>query len=161
MTAALEGVSGRSTPRPYFTPGKDPVPHCTGGWVGSRAVLDGRKISPHGFRSPDRSARSQSLYRLRYPAHNNKLLLHKNQKLCTMLTQILWMFHHSSKRKINSVSSVRFQYKLKWCKLRNAKSSYSSKGKWCPFDPSVTLIMWRGIFATCVRKVNVAGRLPT
>ena len=32
-----------STPRPQFTPGKDP--HCTGGWVVPRAGLDGRKIS--------------------------------------------------------------------------------------------------------------------
>ena len=36
-----------STLRPHFTPGKDPV---TGGWVGLRAGLDGRKItSPPGF----------------------------------------------------------------------------------------------------------------
>jgi len=37
--------------------------------VGPRAGLDGRKISPPtGTRSPDRPARSQSLYRLVYPA---------------------------------------------------------------------------------------------
>ena len=34
-----------STPRPHFTPGKDPVPNFTGGWVGPRAGLGGRKIS--------------------------------------------------------------------------------------------------------------------
>jgi len=39
-----------STPRPHFTPGKDPGTHFTGGWVGPRAGLEGRKISsPLGF----------------------------------------------------------------------------------------------------------------
>jgi len=39
-----------STPRPHFIPGKDPVPIFTGGWVGHRADLGGRKISfPPGF----------------------------------------------------------------------------------------------------------------
>ena len=39
-----------STPRPHFTPRERPGTHFTGGWVGSRAGLDGRKISlPPGF----------------------------------------------------------------------------------------------------------------
>ena len=39
-----------STPRPHFTPGKGPVLIFTGGWVGPRAGLDGRKIlSPPRF----------------------------------------------------------------------------------------------------------------
>jgi len=40
--------------------------------VGPRAGLDrcGKSGPPTGFRSPDRPARSQSLYRLRYPAHS-------------------------------------------------------------------------------------------
>ena len=40
---------GWSTPRHgRFTPGKDLVPHCTGGWVGLRAALDGcGKFRPH------------------------------------------------------------------------------------------------------------------
>jgi len=55
-----------STPRPHFTP----VTHFTGGWVGPRTGLDGRKISfPPGYSIPDLPARSQSLYRLSYPAH--------------------------------------------------------------------------------------------
>ena len=38
--------------------------------MGPRAGLDGRGKSRHtGIRFPDRPARSQSLYRLRYPAH--------------------------------------------------------------------------------------------
>ena len=40
-------------------------------WVGPMAGLDrcGRSPSPTGIGSPDRPARSQSLYRLSYPAH--------------------------------------------------------------------------------------------
>jgi len=38
-----------STPRPHFTPGKDPVPHCIGGWVGPRASAE--NLVPNGIRS--------------------------------------------------------------------------------------------------------------
>ena len=42
--------------------------HCIVGWVGPRAGLDMyRKSRPTGIRSLDSSARSDSLYRLRYP----------------------------------------------------------------------------------------------
>ena len=58
-----------STPRPHFTPEKDPVPNFTGGWVGPRAGLDGGKSRPHRDSIPDRPASNQSLYRLSYPAH--------------------------------------------------------------------------------------------
>ena len=38
--------------------------------MGPRAGPDKRRVLSHtGIRSPDRPARSQSLYRLRYPAH--------------------------------------------------------------------------------------------
>jgi len=58
------------TPRPLFTPGKTRYPlskrlGVPQGWSGQV-----RKISPPtGIRYPDRSAPSQSLYRLSYPAH--------------------------------------------------------------------------------------------
>jgi hypothetical protein len=53
-----------------FCPRERPGTHCTGGWVGPWARQERSGISPPtGIRSPDRSARSQSLYRMRYPAH--------------------------------------------------------------------------------------------
>ena len=62
------------TPRPLFTPGKNWY-HCTGGWVGPRVGLDRcENLAPTGFRSPDRPDRSQSLYRLRYPAHKGPIV---------------------------------------------------------------------------------------
>jgi len=54
---------------PY--PRERPGTLFTGGWVGLRAGLDWcGKTRRTGFRSPDRPARRQLLYRLRYPAHN-------------------------------------------------------------------------------------------
>src|SRR5215475_9796767 len=50
-------------------PRERPGTHCTGGWVGPRADLDRcGKSRLTGIRSPDRPARSQSLYQLSYPA---------------------------------------------------------------------------------------------
>ena len=47
MTAALEGMSVQQhAPAPLY-PRERPGTHCTGGWVGSRSGLDGRKTSPH------------------------------------------------------------------------------------------------------------------
>jgi hypothetical protein len=62
-------VGGCSTSRPgRFTPGERPGTHCIGGWVGTRAGLDGAVNLTHtGIPSPDSPARSQSLYRLSYP----------------------------------------------------------------------------------------------
>jgi len=59
-----------STPRPHFTPEKDPVPILQeAGWAPG-PIWTGGKSRPHRDSIPDRPARSQSLYRLSYPAHN-------------------------------------------------------------------------------------------
>jgi len=70
MTAALEGGEWvSSTPRPHFSPGKDPLPILQeAGWV-PEPVWTGGISRPHRDSSPDRPARSQSLYRLSYRAH--------------------------------------------------------------------------------------------
>ena len=60
-----------STAWPHFTPGKDPVPILQeAGWAPG-SVWTGGKSLPHRDSIPDRPVRSQSLYRLSYPAHNN------------------------------------------------------------------------------------------
>ena len=57
-----------STPRPHFTPGKDRVPIVQeAGWAPA-PVWTGGKSRPHRDSIPDRPVRSQSLYRLSYPA---------------------------------------------------------------------------------------------
>ena len=69
MTTALEGVRG-VTPRPLFTTGKDPITIVQeAGWAPGPVWTGAEKLAPTGIRSPDRPARSKSLYRLRYQAH--------------------------------------------------------------------------------------------
>jgi hypothetical protein len=51
-----------------FTPCKDPVPIVKeAGWASEPVRTGAENLSPTGVRSPDRPARSKSLYRLRYP----------------------------------------------------------------------------------------------
>ena len=67
------------TPRPLFTPGKTRYPFYTGLGGPQGRYGEVRKVSPPtGIPSPARPTRSQSLYRLRYPAHKvNRLLTKK------------------------------------------------------------------------------------
>jgi hypothetical protein len=62
------------TPRPLY-PREKPGTHCTGGWVGPGPVWTSAKnLAPNGIPSPDRPARSQSLYRLSYRGPRIELL---------------------------------------------------------------------------------------
>jgi len=67
---------------PY--PRERPGTHCTGSWVGLRTGLDWCGESrPTGIRSPDRPARRQSLYRLRYRAQLSAMFSAYNSRgLC-------------------------------------------------------------------------------
>ena len=57
-----------STPRPHFTAGKDPVPIVQeAGWAPGTVWAE-EKSRPNRDSIPDRPVRSQSLYRLSYPA---------------------------------------------------------------------------------------------
>ena len=59
------------TPRPLFTPGKDPVPIVQeAGWSPGPVWTGAENFTPTGIRSLYRPTRSHSLYRLSYPAHN-------------------------------------------------------------------------------------------
>ena len=68
----IHKVSGQQHSPAALYPRQRPGTHFTGGWVGPRAGLDrcGKsRPPPTGIRSPDRPARSQSLYRLSYRVH--------------------------------------------------------------------------------------------
>jgi hypothetical protein len=92
-----------STPRPYFTPGKDPIPIVQEvGWAPD-LVWTGGKSRPTGIRSPDRPSRSQSLYRLSYPAHSPIKDMYQMFPLVvwtsTMFARVsphheIWPYHH-------------------------------------------------------------------
>ena len=63
-------------PRPLFTPGKDPVPIVQKtGWAPGPVWTGVENLASTEVRSPDRPARSQSLYRLRYPAHKLMMMM--------------------------------------------------------------------------------------
>ena len=58
------------TPRPLFTPRKEAVPILQWArWAPGLVWTGAENFAPIGIRSQDRPARSQSLYRLSYPAH--------------------------------------------------------------------------------------------
>jgi hypothetical protein len=70
-TSALGG-GGWSAPRPgRLTPGKDPVPIVQEGGGAEPVWTCAKNLAPTGIRSPYCLARSQSLYRLSYPAHES------------------------------------------------------------------------------------------
>ena len=71
---ALErGERSSVTPRPLFTPGKDPVPNVQGAeWAPEPVWTGAENLAPTGIRTPDSPARSQSLNRLRYLADKVK-----------------------------------------------------------------------------------------
>ena len=66
------GVSGHRHAPAAFTPGKDPVPIVQeAGWAPGPVWIGAKNLTPTGIRSPDRPARSELLYRLRYPGPLN------------------------------------------------------------------------------------------
>ena len=59
-----------------FTPGKDPVPSVQeAGWALGPVWTGAENLAPTGIRSPDRPARSESLYRLSYRGTTNAPIL--------------------------------------------------------------------------------------
>ena len=73
------------TPRPLFTSGKDTVPIIQeAGWAPGPVWTGEENLAPTGIPSPDRPARSQSLYRLSYPGPHSYYR--------TVITS--WVFHY-------------------------------------------------------------------
>ena len=66
---ALEGVRGQRHDPAALYPEKDPVPIAQeAGWAPGPVRTGAENLALTWIRSADRPARSQSLYRLRYPA---------------------------------------------------------------------------------------------
>jgi hypothetical protein len=76
-------VGGCSTPYPdHFTPGKDPVPILyEAGWDPGSVWTGAVNLASTGIRSPDRPARSESLYRLSYPGPHSISVTESVQKV--------------------------------------------------------------------------------
>jgi hypothetical protein len=67
-----ESKGNQLNPLTLSTHGKDPVPIVEeAGWAPGTVWTGGENLAHTGIRSPDRPARSQSLYRLSYQPHVN------------------------------------------------------------------------------------------
>ena len=88
MTAALEGGEWSvSTPRPHFTPGKDPVPILQdAGWAPG-PVWTGEKSRPHRDSIPDRPARSSVAIPTELPGPQFVHILVYNKR-CKLLLKV-------------------------------------------------------------------------
>ena len=101
------------TPRPHFTPRKDPVPILQEArWAPGPVWTDGKSL-PHRDSIPDRPARSQSLYRLSYPSQILRMYEAFNQKLssgdlypCNYFTCLL----HDDIREISFYETARLSF---------------------------------------------------
>jgi len=94
------------TPWPLFTPGKDPVPIVQeAGWAPGSVWTGAENLAPTRIRSPDRPARSQSLYQLSYPAqfsnYNGNIywhlcfpFFHFSVGWCTSTQYSIWQTQH-------------------------------------------------------------------
>ena len=92
LTSGLDGGEWM-TPRPRrFTPRKDPVPIVQeAGWTPGPVWTCEENVAPKGFRSPNRPAHSQSLYRLRYPADWFMETLNKKLIAFWYTKYIIWL----------------------------------------------------------------------
>jgi hypothetical protein len=67
LTSTLDGGVWSTSSPGRFTPGNDPVPIVQeAGWAPGSVWTGAENLAPTGIRSPDRPARSESLYRLSY-----------------------------------------------------------------------------------------------
>jgi len=82
------GRRGSVAPQQFFTPRKDPVPIVQEAVWAPRSVWTGvENLAPTGIRSPSSPDRSQSLYRLSYPANFNKVAPSKLDKSVSRLDE--------------------------------------------------------------------------
>ena len=95
------GLGVSVTPRPRLTPGKDTIPIVQeAGWAPGPVWAGAENLAHTGIRSPDCPARSQSLYRLSYPAHG----LHVKWQLFFPDFEEAWIFFYVFK-KIKRISN--------------------------------------------------------
>jgi len=89
------GWAVSSTPRPHFTPGKDPVPILQEAGRTPGPVWMGGKSRPHRDSIPDRPACSQSLYRLSYCCSKMRSLSSRERQKFNTLSKVVagWMGH--------------------------------------------------------------------
>jgi len=101
-----------STPRPHFTPGKDPVPFVQVAVWAPGPVWTRGKSRPQRDSIPDRPARSQSLYRLSYPAHNNNNNNNNNNNDGVRLLSLLQIAELEAKHQTESLCTISVNFAI-------------------------------------------------
>jgi len=84
-------VRGQRQAPPLFTPGKDPVPIVQEAGRAPGPVWTGAEnLASTGIRSPDRPARSDLVYRLRYPCVGTTTLKMWKEAAVADLKMLCW-----------------------------------------------------------------------
>ena len=110
-------VSGQQHTPAASTPGKDPVPILQeAGWV-PEPVWTGGKSHPHRDSIPDRPARSQSLYRLSYPAHYSI----GSEGEISGVVKLASHLHIVPRSRMNGAKPPFTHTVLRWCLIKNNK----------------------------------------
>jgi len=127
------------TPRPLFTPGKDPVPIVQeAGWAPGTVRTGAENLAPTRIRSTDRPARSQSLYRLSYrgPSLCNKSLKHKHVAvlLCWQYNSLTVLTVQQSYCVDSTTASLCWQY--------NSLTVLTVQQSYC-VDSTTVLLCWQ------------------
>ena len=130
------------TPWPLFTPGKDPVPIVQeAGWSPGPVWTGAENLAPTRIRSPDRPARSQSLYRLSYPAHNWNQRQYLNYGNCSLSWLNNWCVLGVSGRQEDRIPVKIYRHldnlswQGAWFEIR-----YSALDDWLTVHRSVALV---------------------
>ena len=133
-----------STPRPLFTPGKDPVPIVQeAGWA-LRPVRTGGKSRPTGIRSPDRPSRSQSLYWLSYSAHDLLHVMHMKDKRMSVFHFTFEILLTGGFSSVSSLSFFRVSLaKIDWGTWAWGKSGILWISNRCSYMQSILCLWFR------------------
>ena len=141
----IRGWVVSSTPRPHFTPGKDPVPILQeAGWTPG-PVWTGGKSRHHRDSIPDRPARSQSLYRLSYRATYYSTRLNKlTIQRATEISDIWILLHSSSQITLwRAFQHKRLEIKKKYLSSYTAITLAQIHKKW-----TLNFIVFHNYFCT-------------
>jgi hypothetical protein len=113
LTSTLEGGVWSASHPGRLYPRERPGTHCIGGWVGPGAGMDRcGKSRPVGIRSLDLPARSESLYRLRYPGS-------KYTSTVCIGRFVWWLNEAALSRKQPAVDYWRHSTELKCSQVKN------------------------------------------
>jgi len=127
------------TPRPLSTPGKDSVPIVhEAGWAPGSVWTGAENLALTWIRYPDRPARSQSLYRVSYPAHGTGRSIDNRQTCRSQNWRKNYLFGSHTNRTTTLPNTGRYPNK------ETTKSlTIASKEEAWKMEAAVVFVMWQ------------------